>query len=303
MMQPGVTLIGPVCKDIIRIGNKPERRQPGGPVFYAGMALRALDVPVNVIASLAPEDETALLAPLRNAGAEIEIVPSEHTICFINRYGPDTDQRTQQVLTRAAPFTPALLPSVATQWVYLAPLLSGDIPEELIERLARGGRHRIALDAQGWLRHVSNGEVIASQWPEGFKALPWIDILKADADEAGIISGQRDPEMAARIFCGRGADHALVTLGEHGAVLCHRGALVRQPAFRPAVGDFATVDTTGCGDTFLAAYLSRMMQGDAMPAAGRFAAVASALKQTHFGPLQAGADEILQLFQSGPDSL
>jgi sugar/nucleoside kinase (ribokinase family) len=302
-MQPGVTLIGPVSRDIIRIGNMPERRQPGGTVFYAGMALRALDVPVSIITRLAPEDETELLAPLRQAGAVIDVLPSAQTSCFINRYGPGPDQRTQQVTMRAAPFTSAHLPAIVTQWVYLAPLLQGDIPTELIEHLARSGRHRIALDAQGWLRHVINGAVIASQWPEGFKALPWVDILKADADEAAIITGQRDPEMAARILCGRGADHVLVTLGEQGSVLCHRGALVRQPAYRPAGGDFTIMDTTGCGDTFLAAYLSRIILGEAMPAAGRFAAVAAALKQTHFGPLQAGAEEILQMLPSGSDSL
>lgn len=294
-MQNGVTLIGPVSNDSVRPPGAPERRQPGGAVYYAGMALAALGVPVTIITRLAARDKAAVLQPLQVAGATVTALPSAHTTHFVNIYGPGTDERHQEVSARADAFTIADVPPMTTQWVYLAPLLAGDISTELIKNIAARGRHRIALDVQGLLRQVTNAKVTPAGWPEKYDILPHIDILKADGDEAALITGQNDPEMAARLLCGRGVDHALVTLGSAGAILCHRGAVFHIPACRPAGRDWSAVDTTGCGDTFLAAYLAAIIAGKQAVAAGRFAAAASALKQTAFGPLRADRSEINRL--------
>lgn len=294
-MQNGVTLIGPVSRDIVRLPELPERQQPGGAVFYAGMALRALGVPVNVITRLAKQDEATLLTPLRRAGATITALASAHTTSFINSYGPGTDERTQEVSAQAGPFLVADIPAISTQWIYLGPLLEGDISTALIRHIADRGPHRIAIDAQGLLRHVRDRKVLPVGWPDKYAILPRIDVLKADAQEAGLITGQSDPEMAARILCGRGVDHALVTLGGAGAILCHRGALIRQPAFRPADKNWPKVDTTGCGDTFLAAYLAGIIEGKQPAEADRYAATAAALKQTVFGPFLAEMREVLRM--------
>ena len=300
-MQNGVTLIGPLSRDIVRLPDLPERQQPGGAVFYAGMTLRALGVPVNIITRLAKQDEATLLTPLRQAGATITALASTHTTSFINSYGTGTgtgtDERTQKVSAQADPFLIADVPAVSTQWIYFGPLLEGDISTVLIRHIADRGAHRIALDAQGLLRRVTDGNVMPAGWPDKYEILPRIDILKADAEEAELITGQSNPEMAARILCGRGVDHALVTLGEAGAILCHRGALIRQPAFRPADKAWPTVDTTGCGDTFLAAYLAGVIAGKQPAEAGRFAATAAALKQTVFGPLMADMREVLRMVE------
>ncbi|MEQ1889884.1 MAG: PfkB family carbohydrate kinase [Alphaproteobacteria bacterium] len=294
-MQPGVTLIGPVSHDIIRHPGLPERSQTGGAVFYAGMALCALGVPVHIITRVAAQDAAALLSPLQKAGARLTVLPSRHTTRFINSYGPGADERVQQVYACADPFTIEDVQRLATQWVYLAPLLQGDIETALIRNIAVHGAHRLALDAQGLLRRVVDINVIPADWQDKHEILPFIDILKADAEEAELITGQRNPEMAARLLCGRGVDHALVTLGRHGAILCHRGALIRQGVFRPSGQAWPVLDATGSGDTFLAAYLACVIGGRQAPEAGRFAAAAAALKQTVFGPLRADMPEISRL--------
>ncbi|MGK2870678.1 MAG: PfkB family carbohydrate kinase [Alphaproteobacteria bacterium] len=300
-MQRGVTLIGPVSNDIVQVPGHPKRQQPGGAVFYAGMALCALGVPVNIITRLAPHDAPALLTPLRNAGATIIALPSAHTTSFINSYGPDTDERTQEVSACAAPFTIEDMQFISTQWVYFGPLLCGDIASELIRHVADRSAHHIALDAQGLLRRATDRKVLPIEWPDNNEILPRIDILKADAEEAALLTAQRDPEMAARILCGRGADHALVTLGDGGAIMCHRGALIRQRACRPANQNWPVVDTTGCGDTFLAAYLACIIMGKQAAYAGRFAVAAAALKLTSFGPLCADMAQISRLAENCPD--
>jgi sugar/nucleoside kinase (ribokinase family) len=298
-MRNGVTLIGPVSRDIIRLPGRPERQQPGGAVYYAGMALRALGVPVNIITRLAEQDQAELLTPLRRAGATITALPSPHTTSFINSYSPDTDERMQQVRACADPFTLKDMPHISTQWIYFAPLLEDDISTALIRPVADRGGHRIALDAQGMLRHVQDGKVLPARWRDKYEILPHIDILKASAKEAERITGQSNPEMAARILCGRGADHALVTLGNAGAIICHRGALIRQPAFRPA-DDWPVIDPTGCGDTFLAAYLACIIKGQQAAYAGRFAAVAAAQKLTAFGALSANWEAVSRFALAAP---
>lgn len=292
----GVTLVGHISLDIIRIPNQPERRQPGGTVYYAGMALRALGVTVNIITRLAKQDEETLLAPLLQAGASITALPSTHTTGFINSYGPGTDECEQEVTAQADPFTRDDMPHITTQWIYLAPLLEGDISTALFRHCASEGKHLIALDAQGMLRRVVNGKVTPAGWPDKYEILPHIDILKAGAEEAERITGQSNPEMAARILCGRGVDHALVTLGGAGAIICHRGALIRQPVYRPIGQDWPVMDTTGCGDTFLAAYLASIIEGRSAPEAGRFAAIAAALKLTRYGPLDSAMVHIARAF-------
>ncbi len=294
-MQDGVTLIGHVCIDTIRTPGMPERRQPGGGVYYAGMALRALGMPVNIITSCAPCDEEELAALLRQAGANVTVLASRHSTCFINSYGPGVDDRVQQITSLADPFTLDAIPPVATRAIYFGPLTNTEIPAALIKCVANPRQHLIALDAQGFVRRVENESILATAWPEKNQILPLVDILHTDIAEAAILTGTTNPETAAHRLCEMGVTHALVTLGSEGSVLCHSGELLRLPAWRPTDRPWPVIDSTGCGDTFLAAYLYAIMQGQKFADAGRFATSATALKLTNFGPLTADVEQISQL--------
>ena len=52
------------------------------------------------------------------------------------------------------------------------------------------------------------------------------------------------------------------------------------------------VDSTGCGDTYLAAYLSRRLAFDAPERAGRFAAAAAALSLEREGAFRASEADV-----------
>jgi ribokinase len=80
-------------------------------------------------------------------------------------------------------------------------------------------------------------------------------LLTPNRSEAERITGERDPETAARALAARTGAPVVVTLGEQGALLHADGAseVVAAPAVR-------AVDTTGAGDSFngvLAAGLAR----------------------------------------------
>jgi sulfofructose kinase len=92
----------------------------------------------------------------------------------------------------------------------------------------------------------------------------------------------------------RGAEVAVVTLGEHGLRWRRQGQPVRA---MPALSAGTVVDTLGAGDTFHGALAVALAEGQGDEAALRFAAAAAAIKCTrHGGVLGApGRDEVRAL--------
>ncbi len=91
------------------------------------------------------------------------------------------------------------------------------------------------------------------------------------------IDGQDDASLtqALQALVAAGARQAVVTLGAQGSAALMDGKLVRVPAFT-----VKAVDATGAGDHFNGALVSRLVAGDDLPAALRYASAASALSVT-----------------------
>jgi ribokinase len=96
-------------------------------------------------------------------------------------------------------------------------------------------------------------------------------ILTPNASEAAQLTGERDPEAAARALSARTGAPVLITLGADGALLLD-GDAERIPA--PAVD---VVDTTGAGDTVNGALAAELAAGRDLRDAARFALAAAAL--------------------------
>jgi sugar/nucleoside kinase (ribokinase family) len=93
--------------------------------------------------------------------------------------------------------------------------------------------------------------------------LDWIDgasLLLPNEDEARVLTGEADPERAARALAHPGGREVVVTLGAGGALWSDGGSVLRAPA-PPA----EVVDTTGAGDAFAAGLLAAR-SGGAAPA-------------------------------------
>jgi ribokinase len=85
-----------------------------------------------------------------------------------------------------------------------------------------------------------------------------VGLLLPNAEEATVLSGERDPERAARSLAER-IPEVVVTLGSDGALWTDGRDLCRAPA-APAG---AVVDTTGAGDAFAAGLLAARVAGAA----------------------------------------
>ncbi len=123
------------------------------------------------------------------------------------------------------------------------------------------------------------------------------DLLSLSAGEAAMLSGLRDPAAAAAWLVERLAAGALVVVrtGAQGCWLATAGSEPLHLPGRPA----QVVDTTGAGDTHIAAFLARLSLGDDPARAAGVANVAASLAVERAGPstgptateLQAALDE------------
>ena len=97
-------------------------------------------------------------------------------------------------------------------------------------------------------------------WPDAYSAkdvilsaIPLADILKVSEEELLLLTGDTDIGRGASFLAGLGPSVVLVTLGPKGSYFHTSKASGGLPAY-----GVTTVDTTGAGDAFLGAVLSRL---------------------------------------------
>jgi len=97
-------------------------------------------------------------------------------------------------------------------------------------------------------------------------------------EDVRTLTGLTDPDAMLDFYLRLGCRVVLLKMGESGAYLATADMRVRIPPHRVEV-----VDATGAGDTFCGAFLARILAGDALEPAARYAGVAAALKCTGYG--------------------
>jgi 2-dehydro-3-deoxygluconokinase len=104
------------------------------------------------------------------------------------------------------------------------------------------------------------------------------DICLPSLDDIAAITGLHDPDALVDHCLALGAKTVGLKLGSEGALVANANERhrIEAHACRP-------VDATGAGDTFGGAFIARLIAGDDLPRAGRYAAVAAALSTEGFG--------------------
>ena len=114
------------------------------------------------------------------------------------------------------------------------------------------------------------------------------NILKIGEDELQIITGIADPAAALQSIWHEGLRVVAITRGAAGATILTRAASVEVPGIAVKV-----VDTTGCGDSFMAAFLTGLLDTEmdlsaaSLASIGRFACAAGAITATAPGGMDA----------------
>lgn len=277
-----ICCIGHITKDKI-ITPRQTVYMAGGTSFYFSYAFSHL--PQNVSFQLVTklgEGEMKSVEDMRQAGIDVQVYPSSHTVYFENKYGENQNDRTQRVLERADPFTVDEMREVNAGVYHLGSLLSDDFSTEVVKYLSTKGR--ISIDAQGYLREVRGEKVYPIDWAEKREILAHTDIIKVNEHEMEVITGLTDPRAAAKCLAEWGVKEVCVTLGSEGSIILAEGKFYDIPAYEPK----EIVDATGCGDTYSAGYLWCRAQGMGFEESGKFAAAMCTLKLEHSGPFEIG---------------
>jgi sugar/nucleoside kinase (ribokinase family) len=285
-----VCVIGHVARDINAIGGIELQPSPGGAAYYSTMVYCRLGLRAAVVTLVAAPD-AALLQELNDAAATVFNLPTEITTTFHNEYPVphNLDLRVQRVDANAGTIAAAALPDLSARIWHIGPLTETDVELAMIGRCAeRGGL--VGMDVQGLTRVVIDGEVRARAPVERMDYLRQVDVLKADDAEILTYTGASGIEAAVARVHAAGAREVLVTHASAGATIYGAGATVQIAAVPPR----RSVDTTGCGDTFLAAYMARRLTSADLRECGEFAAAAAAINIEAFGAFSGTATDIAE---------
>ena len=111
-----------------------------------------------------------------------------------------------------------------------------------------------------------------------------------------MLTGQTNVPAGARLLADWGVQEVVITLGSRGSVIFSEGIFYTIPAFKPLI----VADATGCGDTYMAGYLSQRVKGIGIQEAGEFAAAMATIKIQSIGPFTGTSEDVLQLQHQSP---
>jgi sugar/nucleoside kinase (ribokinase family) len=279
-------LLGPVTRDTnIRHGST--YHSTGGPVYYHAGVLDSLGIDATALVTLGQEDEDLL----KSFPASVRVIPSfrENTAEFENYY-PSTDpnQRKQRAKMPCNPLKKEDFRDLDLDLFdafLVSPLSPADIPLETLKYLYHT-KKPIYMGIQGYMRHLEDFEVVLRPWKDYQKFIPFIKIIFMDELEARMILSTRysDLEIIARKLAAHGPEEVIITLGDRGSLIYY--GKMKEVYRIPAVPPHKTVDPTGLGDSYMAAYSSKRLESFDPEKCGIFASQIASLKLENQGALK-----------------
>ena len=238
----------------------------GGNGGTTSCTIATLGVPVSFV-TLAGRDASAeaVFAKLGGAGVDLGLVQyvDAATSIAISLIRPDGERALLYMLGAASEeFQPFTMPSDATHF-HLAAVYRMKHLRMIAPRLLREAKEaglRTSLDTQ-W---DTQGEWRSVLEP----SLPFTDYTLLNEDEARMLTGHTDPELAAKSLRDSGATSVVIKLGTKGCWV--NGTHVRGY-------DVPAVDTTGAGDCFAGGFVAALERGLDPIAAASFANAVGAL--------------------------
>jgi sugar/nucleoside kinase (ribokinase family) len=282
-----IAFVGHYTKDIIAYPHL-TRTVDGGAFNYGANVAVRMGLRVAVVTRLARED-WHVVAGLERLGVTVFARPTPASTLLRLTYPTDNlDERTIELLSSAGAFTVEEVADLQAKVFAIGASVRGEVPAEVVEALAAKGGI-LALDVQGFIRVVRDGTLTHDDWPGKESILRHVTVLKTDAVEARLLTGEDDQRAAAKRLAAYGPREVLLTHGG-GVLVYHDGAFDEAPFVPEEVRG-----RSGRGDTCTSAYLSR--RSTAPPAdAVRWAAAVTSLKLEAEGPFSRPMAEVEALY-------
>ena len=233
-------------------------RQPGGLASIALIAAARLGARARIIARIGDDDAGAYIhRVLRDEGidvAQLLVEPgseSHMSVILVHEASGD-----RSIITRPPTGKPVSPQEFSREDITAARVLFVDTLNEATLQAARWAKEagmKVLLDP---------GLSYAKIKP----LLEYVDVPIVPEYWARELMPDRSPMFVAERLHDEGAEIAVVTLGERGAVVVWDGGAEEAPAFPVDV-----VDTTGAGDAYHGAFLYALLQDWDVPRMARFA--------------------------------
>lgn len=176
----------------------------------------------------------------------------ERTFSFARKPGADTQMRFEEV-------DPDLLASTKIFHVGSLSLTHEPARTTTFQSVKQAKEHGALISYDPNYR--------ASLWPSEEKAIEGMrslieqaDIMKISDEETALLTGYADPAQAAKALIEQGVQVAAVTLGAEGVLVANQEGALIVPGFKSKVAD-----TNGAGDSFWAAFLTRIAESGRQP--------------------------------------
>lgn len=265
-------VIGPVTRDLVVIGED-ESQKVGGATYFQSFVFEEF---YNDYLAVVNCSDEKLIDNFPDSH-KVRLIKKDDTHFFINRYPlrDNPDIREQSSNFANIPILKSdledILEDVNVEGFVLNPLNHYDFPAETIEYL-KSFDVPIFTSLQGFLRIPDvkvneNYTIKLSKFEELSDFLSGLTAIFMDEAEANIIGVDFD------------VDEVIVTDGSHGSRIISDSQIKIS-----AVKCVNVVDTTGCGDTYMAAYVSQRLEGNTQKEAGNFASLIASKKIENFGP-------------------
>jgi sugar/nucleoside kinase (ribokinase family) len=284
--------------DIIFIGHvaageiEPFQGEPwsgcGGAPFFGAMAAAPLGKKLLVITRMA-EADLACLEPLRSAGIDVYVKPSDETskmrVIYPSR---DVDVRQLFLVKSAGLFRIEDIPFLEPSLIHLGGLSDQEFTLEFVEGLKERG-FRLSADMQSFVWQVDqmSRAIHFHDVPQKKEIFNMVDFVKLDAAEAKTLTGTDDLSVAAAILEGWGSHETLITRAD-GVHARHEGK-----EYFARFSNRTNKGRTGRGDTFIGAYLARRLECSIKESL-EFAASLTSIKIEAEGPFTGTLQEVLE---------
>ncbi|HLC43297.1 MAG TPA: PfkB family carbohydrate kinase, partial [Methylomirabilota bacterium] len=229
-MPPDFLAIGHVTLDETENG-----LLPGGSCLYSALLAHRLGLRVSVVTSLGPDFPREIIP------SEIELVstPSRETTTF--RHATKREGRALWLRHRANEIGAEAVPAEwrSARIVYLCPV-AGEVDPRLTANFSESS---VGVGAQGWFRS-SGPEIVPIPWRSAAFVLPHTQALFLSQEDVAGLESNEILEHFERVPVGA------LTLAHEGALLFVNGERYRVPPV-----PMASVEPTGAGDVFAAAFL------------------------------------------------
>ncbi|MCG8400241.1 MAG: carbohydrate kinase family protein [Firmicutes bacterium] len=275
-----VIAMGLVFNENIRFPDKQIGPLLGGTVSYSAVALGRLGAKAGIVSNLGKDVPNALLKPfyesnVNTLGLNIrDDTPTTTNILIYDRNG----NKTIKYLKKAPDITCEDIPEeyFNTKIMYFCPV-NFEITAETVKKIKK--RSEITAADMGGFGGAHSSEDFRNEFSRNRMSnlrnyTENIDIAKASLEDCTHLFGRKfnDSRDAIKQLLEIGIDIAITTLGEKGAVIGTEKEITEIPPI-----PVNAADTTGAGDTFMAAFLAEYLLTDDIYKAGLFASAASSI--------------------------